>query len=254
MNIIVSGASSGIGKALALEYARPGINLFLTARNQERLEEVKKLCQDRGAKVFNKILDIKDKVTVKNWIEEINQNNELDLVIANAGISAGTSGGTESEKQIAEIFATNIDGVFNLINPAIKIMQKQAKGQIALMSSLAAFRGLPSSPAYSASKAAIKIYGEGLRGLLAKSGVKVNVICPGYVKTPMTEVNQFPMPFIISAEKASRIIKNGLEKNCSRIAFPLPLYFVVWLTSLISTTLTDPIFAKLPGKKELDQI
>jgi short-subunit dehydrogenase len=116
---------------------------------------------------------------------------------------------------------------------------------------LAAFRGLPSSPSYSASKAAIKIYGEGLRGLLAKSGIKVNVICPGYVRTPMTDVNQFPMPFIISASKAAKIIRKGLAKNCSRIAFPFPLYFLVWLASLISTTITDPIFARLPSKEGL---
>lgn len=251
MNIVISGASSGIGRALALEYAKPEINLFLTGRNQQRLEEVKKLCETKGAVVSYRTLDIRDKIAVQNWVEEIATKNNLDLVIANAGISAGTASGVESEEQIAEIFATNIDGVFNLINPAIKIMQKNGRGQIALMSSLAAFRGLPSSPAYSASKATIKIYGEGLRGVLARSGIKVNVICPGYIKTPMTDVNEFPMPFIISAYSAAKIIKKGLAKNRSRIAFPLPLYFIVWLMSLISTTITDPIFARLPGKKGL---
>jgi short-subunit dehydrogenase len=172
-------------------------------------------------------------------------------VIANAGISAGTSGGLESEDQIESIFKTNIDGVINTINPAIKIMEKQKYGQIAIISSLAGFRGLPSSPAYSASKSCVRVYGESIRGSLAPLGIKVNVVCPGYIKTPMTDVNEFPMPFLMDANKAAKIIKNGLRKNRSRIAFPFPLYFVVWLATLISTTITDPIFARLPKKKSL---
>ncbi len=103
-------------------------------------------------------------------------------MIANAGISAGTSLGPENEDQIMNIFNTNLDGLLNIINPAIEIMEKQKSGQIALMSSLAGMRGLPSSPAYSASKAAVRVYGEGLRGSLQNLGIKVNVICPGYIK------------------------------------------------------------------------
>ena len=130
-------------------------------------------------------------------------------------------------------------------------MALRKKGQIALISSLAGFRGLPSSPAYSASKSAVRVYGEALRGNLAPLGISVNMICPGYVKTPMTDVNEFVMPFIMSVEKCAALIKSGLEKNKSRIAFPFPLYFVVWLATLLSTRITDSIFAKLPAKKSL---
>lgn len=227
------------------------MNLFLCARNQEKLLVTKKLCEALKANVYCEILDVKNEEATKNYIDKIEKTHQLDLVIANAGISAGTAGGTESLAQVQEIFATNLHGVLNIIHPAIEKMKMRKRGQIAIVSSLAGFRGLPSSPAYSASKSAVRVYAEGLRGNLAACGIEVNAICPGYIKTPMTDVNEFPMPFLMDAEKCAKIIKRGLEKNKSRIAFPFPLYFVVWLAALLSTKITDPIFAKLPGKKSL---
>lgn len=250
-NILITGAGSGIGQALAIAYSKLGVNLFLCGRNLEKLQSTKILCEALKANVVLEILDVESEIATKNWIEKISQNYQLDLVIANAGISAGTEGGPESFSQVQKIFSTNLDGVLNVVHPAIEKMQIAKKGQIALVSSLAGFRGLPSSPAYSASKAAVRVYGEALRGNLAKFGIEVSVICPGYIKTAMTDVNEFPMPFLMSAEKCAAIIKNGLAKNHSRIAFPFRLYFVVWLATLLSTKITDPIFAKLPGKKSL---
>ncbi len=251
MNILISGANSGIGRALAIAYSAPNINLFLCARNLQKLQEVKEICRELKANVFIKSLDVKNEEESRAWIQKIEENYPLDLIIASAGISAGTSGGIESSQQIKEIFSTNIYGILNIINPAIEKMKQRKSGQIALLASLAGFRGLPSAPAYSASKAAVKVYGEALRGNLAEFGIKVNVVCPGYVKTPMTDVNDFPMPFLMPVEKAAKIIKNGIRKNKSRIAFPFPLYFVVWLAALLPTSLTDRIFAKLPKKKAL---
>jgi short-subunit dehydrogenase len=251
-NILITGASSGIGKALAIKYSAPDVNLFLCARNSQKLEETKRLCQELKANIFCEIIDVKNPEQVLNWINKIEENYELDLVIANAGISAGTAGGPESVAQIKEIFAVNLDGLLNTINPAIAKMKERKRGQIALFSSLAGFRGLPSSPAYSASKAAVRVYGEALRGNLGKSGIAVNVICPGYIKTPMTDVNEFPMPLLMSPQKASEIIVAGLAKNKSRISFPFPLFFTVWFCALLSNKITDPIFAKLPGKKAMD--
>lgn len=248
MNILITGANSGIGRALAIAYSAPNINLFLCARDAKRLEDIKQICQELKANVFTKSIDVKDESAMREFIDGI---AKLDLIIANAGISAGTSGGTESVKQIKEIFAVNIDGVLNTINPAIGKMKAQRAGQIAIISSLAGFRGLPSSPAYSASKAAVRVYGEALRGNLQEFGIKVNVVCPGYIKTPMTDVNKFYMPFIMPAARSAQIIKRGLEKNKSRIAFPFPLYFVVWLAALLPPCLTDGIFAKLPKKESL---
>jgi short-subunit dehydrogenase len=250
-NILISGASSGIGRELAIAYSAADVNLFLCGRNSEKLDEVKIQCERLKANVSCKILDVQNSAEVKNWIEEIEEKFPLDLVIANAGISAGTAGGSESFEQVKKIFSTNLDGVLNLIHPAIEKMLLRKKGQIAIMSSLAGFRGLPSSPAYSASKSAVRVYAESLRGNLGKFGIEVNAICPGYIKTPMTDVNEFPMPFLMSVEEAAQIIKNGLTKNKSRIAFPFSFYFIVWLMTLLSTKITDPIFAKLPAKKSL---
>jgi short-subunit dehydrogenase len=250
--ILITGAGSGLGKALALEYAKNNIILFLCGRNSEKLNITANACKAKGAKVETRILDVKSSLEMQQFIAEICANHKLDLVIANAGISAGTASGIESEAQINEIFSINIDGVLNSINPAIKFMRNQKSGQIAIMSSLAGFKGLPSSPAYSASKAAVRVYGEGLRGSLAQFGIEVNVICPGYIKTPMTDANNFYMPFLMAPDKAAQIIKTGLEKNQSRIAFPFRFYFIVWLVTLISNKITDPIFARLPKKKSLD--
>jgi short-subunit dehydrogenase len=251
-NILITGASSGIGKALAIEYAKSSeINLFLTGRNLERLEEVKKICQSLKANVFCKIIDVRNESEMINFIDEIEKNYALDLVIANAGISAGTASGIESANQIKEIFAINLEGVLNTINPVIYKMKQRKIGQIAIISSLAGFRGLPSSPAYCASKAAVRVYGEALRGNLSEFGISVNVICPGYIKTPMTAVNDFPMPFLMESEKCAKIISKKLKKNISRISFPFPLFLIVWFASLLSNKVTDPIFAKLPKKKSL---
>lgn len=251
MNILITGASSGIGAALAKIYSSKENTLFLTARNENRLNEIVKVCENLGAKVVGKIIDVRDAEKLNDWICQIGEKFGLDLVIANAGISAGTSSGSESVSQIKEIFSTNIDGVLNTINPAIKVMEPKKSGQIAIISSLAGFRGLPSSPAYSASKSCVRVYAEALRGSLSSIGIKVNAVCLGYIKTPMTDVNKFYMPFLMEPNKAAQIIKKGLEKNKSRIAFPFPLYFIVWLATLISTKITDPIFARLPKKESL---
>lgn len=276
-NILITGASSGIGRALAIKYfsqfsaidSESSVNLFLGGRDSKKLEETKKLCLEKAQKntpqylgkeskdkelkenIFCEIIDVKNEKQIKDWIDKIEENYELDLVIANAGISAGTAGGPESSHQVNEIFAVNLNGVLNTINPAIAKMKERKSGQIALISSLAGFRGLPSSPAYSGSKAAVRVYGEALRGNLGKSGIAVNVVCPGYIKTPMTDVNEFPMPFLMTAQKGAGIIISGLRKNKSRISFPFPLFFTVWLSAMLSNKITDPLFAKLPAKKPL---
>lgn len=253
-NILITGATSGLGRALALVYAKEGAVLYLTGRNQGRLADIKNKCESKGAKVVEKCLDVANAKEMQSWIDSIYlSGGKVDLVIANAGISAGTEGGSESVGQVRKIFATNIDGVVNTIHPVMEYMKQERKGQIVIISSLAGFRGLPSSPAYSASKAAVRVYGEGLRGSVAKDGIGVTVVAPGYIKTPMTDVNKFPMPFIIGAGRAARLIARKLKRNPSRIAFPFRLYFVVWLLSILPPCLTDPVFSRMPGKKGLGE-
>lgn len=246
--ILITGASSGLGAAFAQHYARNGVTLYLSGRNEARLSNIANACRAQGATVHEQIIDVTDATAMETWLTQCDSATPIDLIIANAGVSAGTGIHGETGDQVRHIYATNIDGTVNTVQPLMNAMIARRKGQIAIISSLAGIRGLPSCPAYSSSKACVRFYGEGLRGWLSHHGVEVSVVCPGYIHTPMTEVNNFPMPFIMSAEKAARIIAKGLEKNRSRIAFPLALYIPLWLMSCISTRLTDPIFSRLPAK------
>ena len=174
----------------------------------------------------------------------------IDLVIANAGISLGSSYSdvVEPDEQIKNIFDINFNGALNTILPALKHMGKNGKGQIALMSSMAGFRGLPGAAAYCSAKAAIRVFGEGLRISIADSGIDISVICPGYVETPMTAKNDFYMPFIMTAESAATRIKKGLSQKKSRIAFPKRMYFLLWVIQLLPISLVDLVISKLPRK------
>jgi short-subunit dehydrogenase len=255
-NILITGASSGIGRALAIDLAKNCQNLFLCARNLTNLEQTRNLCQaDQNAKsptsIHLKVLDVKDQQACQSYIDEIEKNYQLDLIIANAGISAGTANGLESIDQIKQIFDTNLYGVINIIQPGISYMKNRKHGQIAIISSLAGFIALPSSPAYSASKSAVRIYGEALRVNLSNYNIKVNVICPGYVKTPMTAVNNFYMPLIINSSKASKKIIFGIENNKPLIIFPLALYLIIMLSLALPRFIVDKIFKKLPKKSTL---
>lgn len=247
-SILITGASSGIGAALARAYAAPGVRLALSGRDRERLDAVVASCRDLGAETEGAVLDVTDRAAMRDWVAAAHREIPLDLVVANAGISAGASGGGETEAQARSIFETNFDGVLNTVFPAIDAMRPRRRGQIALMSSAAAFRGFPGAPAYSATKAAVRVYGEALRGALYKDGIAVSVICPGFVRSRMTAVNRFRMPLLMDAERAAAIIRRGLARDKSRIAFPWPTYFLAWLTGSLPPGLTDPFFRRLPAK------
>ncbi|MCZ6861339.1 MAG: SDR family NAD(P)-dependent oxidoreductase [Alphaproteobacteria bacterium] len=247
-SILITGASSGIGAALALEFAGPGVRLALTGRDKARLNAVAETCRAAGAEPRIEVLDVCERETMATWIAEVDAAAPLDLAIANAGISAGTGSGGETESQTRRIVATNLDGVFNTVLPAIECMRPRGRGQVAIMSSLAGFRGFPGAPAYCASKAAVRIWGEALRGELHDAGIGVSVICPGYVRSAMTAVNDFPMPLLMDAERAARIIRRGLARNRPRIAFPWRLYAVVRLISALPPAFTDPLLRRLPKK------
>jgi short-subunit dehydrogenase len=247
-SILITGASSGLGAALARAYAAPGVNLALSGRDAGRLEAVTADCRGAGAEAQCQAIDVLDTNALAAWIEAADDRAPLDLVIANAGISAGTGGVQEFDAQTRRIMAVNVDGVIGTVLPAVARMRPRRRGQVAIMSSLASFRGFPGAPAYSASKAAVRIWGEALRGDLRGAGIAVSVICPGYVETPMTAVNDFPMPFLMSAEKAVGIIRKGLARDRDRIAFPWPTYAAVRLLAGLPAGLIDPLVRRLPKK------
>jgi NADP-dependent 3-hydroxy acid dehydrogenase YdfG len=243
-SILLSGASSGIGAALALAYAAPGATLALSGRDVDRLARVEEACRARGAAVSSTIVDVTDQASMAKWIDAADRATPLDLVIANAGISAGTGGRGESEERSRQIFAVNVDGVLNTAYPALRHLTARGHGQLALVSSLAAFRGFPGGPSYSASKAAVKALGEAWRIELAPRGVRVSVICPGFVETPMTAVNRFRMPFLMGPERAAAIIVRGLARDRARIAFPAPMHLGAWLAGVLPPTVADPVLRR----------
>ncbi len=250
--ILITGANSGIGEALAIEYSSPKTKLFLIARNKKKLENTKIKCEKKGSNIEIASIDVREKEKLSKYFTKISKNNNIDLVIANAGISANKISDIEEETQIEELIDINIKGVINIINPAQRIMMKQNYGQIVIMSSLASFKAVAGSESYSATKAYVRIFGEGLRLKLAKFNIKVNVICPGYVKTPLTDLNNFPMPFLMNVGKAAKIIRKGVEKNNARISFPWQLYYLILIITFLPTKLSNYIFLKIPkySKKE----
>ncbi len=247
--IFITGASSGIGAALAQFYAEKDVQLYLSGRNKERLQAIQTLCEAKGANVDARVINVTEQEAMKDWV---NSFESLDLVIANAGISGGTGGRLDGEplSEARKIFDVNITGVLNTIEPAMELMLAREKsGQIAVVSSLAGFRGWPSSPAYSASKGAVRFYGEALRGALKNTNISVNVICPGFVTSRITDQNDFPMPFKMEAAQAAKIIANGLAKNKGRICFPFPTHFVSWFIGILPDALAQKMLDKAPAKK-----
>lgn len=225
--IIITGASSGLGAALALGYAASGVRLGLVGRSTERLEETAAACRTRGAEVEALVQDVAEADALGTWLLAFDKATPIDLVIANAGISASTAPGTRHEglEMTTRQVRINLLGVLNTVEPLLPAMLARGRGGIAVISSVAGLRGLPYSPGYSASKAGVRAYGEALRALVAPGGVKVTVVCPGFFDTPMTDRWQGPKPFFVSLDSAAARIRRGIDRGARRVTFP-------WLLAL----------------------
>jgi short-subunit dehydrogenase len=224
--VVITGASSGIGEALALRYAREGVRLGLFGRNRERLDRVATQCRRLGAaEVHTATIDIRARADIGVWLEEFDRVAPVDVLIANAGVLAGRppDGEIESPEDSFALIETNVLGVLNSIHPLLPKMISRGYGQIGIVASIAGFIPLPDAPSYCASKSAVLSYGLALRGLLSHAGVGVSVICPGYVTTAMTEQESGWKPFEMPPERAAELIYRGLARNRSIIAFPLLL-------------------------------
>lgn len=248
-SILVTGASSGLGAALARAYAGPGRLIAICGRDADRLAETARTCRAAGAEVDARELDVTDERTMRDWIDGLDARRPLDLVVANAGVSGGTArDAAEDEARTREIFAVNLHGVVNTVMPALAAMRSRGHGQIALVSSLAGYRGQPGAPAYSASKCAVKAWGEALRGAHAAEGVRISVICPGFFESRITANNDFPMPMLMSADRAAGLVKRRLADDPAVIAFPLPLALASWLLSVLPAALAIRLLAMGPRK------
>lgn len=220
--VLITGASSGIGKALALHYAREGATLALFGRDGARLQAVAEECRRLGGTPHCAIIDVRSREAMAEWIADFDRATPFDLAVANAGVMAGTPPEGEIEPADAGYAAveTNVLGVLNTVQPLLAPMMARRRGQIAIVSSIAAFVPLPDCPSYCASKSAVLSYGLSLRALLASYDVGVSVVCPGYVTTPMMLRESGPKPFAMPPERAVKSIVAGLARNRPVIAFP----------------------------------
>ncbi|MBP5344284.1 MAG: SDR family NAD(P)-dependent oxidoreductase [Alphaproteobacteria bacterium] len=248
--IFITGASSGLGAALAKEYATESTTLHLCGRNKERLDKTAALCKSRGAKVYTYLFDVQKADEAQKALEKAYQRTPLDLVIANAGVSGGVLGDKETADATRRIMQTNIFGMLNTVLPALSLMRKRRKGQIAIVASLAGYRGMASCPAYSASKACAKAFGEALYGQQKSRGIRVTTICPGFIETPLTDKNKFYMPFLMQAPQAAYIIRKRLMHAPAIIAFPWMMRFGAWIGSCLPSCIALPLFALFPKKEK----
>ncbi len=226
---------------MAKQYANENTQLFLLARNSGRLQDVSKACEAQGAKVVFFSIDITQTQKLQETISHIDDQHPIDLIICNAGItnSIGPNGEAEKWDDICRIIDTNLYGVLASLNPLISRMQKRQRGQIGIVSSLAAYRGMPITPSYCASKAAVKSYGEALRGWLVDDNIKVSVINPGFVESGLSAQFHGDKPLMISADKAAQIIIKGLSKNKANISFPFPLNLGMWFLVVLPSGISD---------------
>lgn len=238
--ILITGASGAIGGALAREYAAPGVELILQGRNIAMLEALSAECAARGARASSWSLDVRDVEGLRRWAGEVASMRPPDLVIANAGVNidVGPDGAGERWEDVEALLDVNVRAVMALVDAVLPALRARGRGQLALMGSLAGYFGLPVTPSYCASKAAVKAYGEALRGWLAPEGIRVNVVMPGYVNSPMCRAMPGPKPFLWTPERAARAIRRGLEKDRARITFPFPLDLGTWCLSVLPAELS----------------
>ena len=229
--IVITGASSGIGAALARALAAPSRTLALLGRNAERLESVAAACRAKGATCRIASLDVSDTDRLSTFLEDVGRETPIDLLIANAGILDGRSADqtVEDGKVARRVLETNLLATVDIIHLVLPRMRKERRGQILLVASLASLVPLPDAPAYSASKAGLLSYGLALRDAVAAEGVQVVVACPGFVATTMADRHLGPRPGEISADDAAERILTGMRRNRGMIGFP---FLPFWLSRL----------------------
>lgn len=229
--VVVTGASHGLGAALARHYAAPGVALALVGRNAARLAGVAEACRRRGAVVETAEIDVRDGARLGGFLRGFDARHPVATVIANAGVEAGLAPGRgcEPEDLVTAQLRINLEGAIATVSPLIEPMRARRFGRIVLVSSLAALMPLADQPAYSASKAGLMAWGEALLAWLRPDGIRVTIACPGFIATGMSDRYRGARPFQWSAERAAKYIAAGAARGRAMVAFPWPL---VWLIRL----------------------
>jgi len=250
--ICITGASSGIGAALSEYYARPGVVLALLARDLTELKSISERCLAKGAVVYEYLADVTDHDAMRKSAADLLDRVEyVDLVIANAGIRGEEDADCQDTSIAEEIMRVNYFGVINTFSPFIRPMKARGRGQLAVISSIAAFRGTPNSGAYSASKAAVNVWTESLRLRLAPFGIGLTTICMGFVNTAMTADLPFWMPGILTPAQAAALIAKSVEKKRRVVTLPWQSRFIWTIFRILPGAMYDKLIllAKAHGPK-----
>jgi|TARA_B110000305_G_C19338386_1_gene587771 short-subunit dehydrogenase len=245
--VFITGASSGIGQSLAREYARQGATLGLVARRQELLLSLKNSLEVEST-IY--VADVRDEEALNKAAQHfILQHGVPDIVISNAGVSSGTLTENKTDTAIFKaVIDINLIGMVNTFQPFLSVMRKEKKGSLVGIASIAGIRGLPGAGAYSASKAAVIAYLESLRIELNPDGLTVTTIAPGYIKTPMTDLNGFSMPFLMAPEVAAKKFSKAIKKKKKFIIFPWQMRWAVIIMRVTPVWLWDLVMKNAPRK------
>jgi len=243
--VMITGASSGIGKGLALDLIARGARLGLLARRENLLDEMVNASRLRGGKAFAVSADVRDADAMRAAADRISsQLGPIDILIANAGVGTSNHISQLDPIHAANVISINVLGAANSVSAVVPKMVERGKGQLVAISSLAAYRGLPKSAAYCASKAAMSAYFESVRIDLRGTGVGVTIIHPGFIKTPLTEGRDAKMPYLMELDDAIPKIVSAIEKGKKSIAFPWQLATVVRAGMLMPAFMYDWIAAR----------
>ena len=243
--VFITGASSGIGRALAVELGRRGASLGLLARRAETLAEIVADVEKAGGRALALPSDVKDAVSMRAAAERLRGKfGRIDVLVANAGMGTITDGADLSAEDVAEVINVNLIGAVNSVAAVVPEMIKQGSGQLVAISSLAAYRGLPKSGAYCASKAALSAFFESLRLDLRRTGVDVTIIHPGFIKTPLTDGRHARMPYLMELDDAVGKIVRAIEARKKSCAFPWQLASIVRASMLMPIAMYDRIAAR----------
>lgn len=243
---VITGASSGIGHAVAKELARAGCHVGLVARRRELLDQLAAEIRTQGGKAEVAAADVSDRAQTVAAIHSLRDRlGPVDLLLANSGLGLPTQLDPLNVEQVVSMVHVNLLGVIYAIEAVLPDMLKRGQGHLAAMSSMAAYKGLPGESGYCATKAAVNTYMEGLRIQLRKRGIAVTTICPGFIKTPMTEVNKFKMPWLMGVDKAAKKIVRALERRKKVYNFPWQMAILMRMTRW----LPDWVIAKFVQKK-----
>ena len=244
--VLLTGASSGIGMALAERLAAPGVVLGLVARRRERLEALARRLRARGGEAIVFAADVRDGPAMREIADDFaGRAGGVTVAIANAGVSRSDNLGSGDPGPLSDLIAVNVQGAINTLAPVVPHMIRARSGHLVAVGSVAGFRGLPGKGAYCASKAALKTMMDAFRPALSPYGIHVTTICPGWVESELTENNPYPMPFIMKAERAAELIVRALERRRRTYVFPWQMR---WLAVPLMQTVPGWMLPRLSGR------